>query len=77
MERNNLYSYGAADGATWKAVSFATVEVGISQVAKHIKEDYLTEGGAYFNGYSVQAMNKRYATDKEWSDKLMNMLKLK
>jgi hypothetical protein len=34
---------------------------------KYISENYLTAGGKYYNGVSIDGIGKRYATDPNWS----------
>lgn len=51
---------------------FSSKHESIMVTAKLIKEQYLTEGGNYFNGYSIQAVNIRYCpvNGTSWSDNI-------
>lgn len=73
MKYNNIFSFGAFDDNIYQAVRFDSIEQCIDHVAEYIKNEYLTEGGKYFNGYSIKDINKRYASDDEWYLKIMRM----
>lgn len=38
--------------------------------AKLLKNQYLTEGGSYFNGYSIWNVNEKYCEQKTWSNNI-------
>lgn len=70
-DKNNLFGYGAYDNSPYKmARKFETMDAGVFKVAKHLSENYLNENGKYFNGYDIESVGKRYATDKSWSKKV-------
>ncbi len=67
-EKNNVFGFQAYDASPYaSARSFATKAEGIDVVAKYISENYITTGGKYYNGVSIDGIGKRYATDPNWS----------
>jgi beta-N-acetylglucosaminidase/RNase P/RNase MRP subunit p29 len=73
--KNNLYGYGAYDVCPVTcAYYFPNVAGGIEFVAQRIKRDYLSSNGSFFNGYDLPGMNVMYATDKEWANKIANIM---
>ena len=67
-EKNNVFGFQAYDASPYaSARSFATKAEGVDTVAKYISENYLTSGGKYYNGVSIDGIGKRYATDPNWS----------
>ncbi|MNV28758.1 putative endo-beta-N-acetylglucosaminidase precursor [compost metagenome] len=72
--RNNLFGYQAYDSDTNSAKRFKTRKECILTVAKHLSENYLSENGAYYNGPTFKGVNVRYASDKEWTTKVENVL---
>ena len=59
--KNNLFGFGQLE--------FDTRADCIDHVARYLKEEYLTPGGAHFNGYTIEAINMSYNPDHpEWSD---------
>ncbi len=75
-DKNNLFGYGAYDEDPYKyAKSFSTVQNGIDIVASKISEDYLDEAGKYYNGKTTEGVNVRYATDKEWHNKIDKIIR--
>lgn len=66
--KNNLFGFQAYDSSPYaSARTYRTREESIDHVARYISQHYLTPGGAYFEGYSVEAMNVHYATDPNWA----------
>ena len=72
--RNNLFGYQAYDSNVNSAKHFDTKEEGILTVAKHLSDNYLTEGASYFNGYTLRDMNIRYASDEQWHQKITSVM---
>ena len=66
--KNNLFGYGAYDESLESAWNFRNWSICIRSVAVYILRDYLTEGGEYHNGYTVESVGQRYATDTEWAE---------
>ena len=48
----------------------------INVVAEALSKNYLTETGSFFNGYTVEAVNQKYATDKSWHEKVFSYMEL-
>lgn len=68
LTKNNLFGFQAYDASPFEsAKSFMTREEGIDTVAKYLSKNYLTPGGKYFRGYSIEAVNIHYATDPNWA----------
>lgn len=74
-EKNNLFGYRAYDSSPYKsAVSFKNYLQCIDVVMKHIQVDYLTLNGEYYNGPTLEGMNKKYATDPTWATKIRKIM---
>lgn len=73
-ERNNLFGYQAYDHDVNKAKHFKSGEEAIMTVARHLSRNYLTKGAMYFNGYTLKGINVRYASDKNWSNAITNII---
>lgn len=68
-EKNNIFGFQAYDSSPYaSAKTFATKAEGVDTVAKYISEAYLTVGGTYYNGVSIDSIGKKYATDPNWSN---------
>lgn len=69
QDKNNLFGYQAYDATPYESARrFASFGDGIDTVAANLAESYLKEDGTYFNGYSIDGINTRYATDKNWAN---------
>ncbi|MEG2786223.1 MAG: glucosaminidase domain-containing protein [Romboutsia sp.] len=73
VEDNNLTGYEVyKDNSEGKL--FSTQIESILQTAKHLRKNYLTEGGVYYNGLSVDAIQIQYCPDeglnKNWNGKV-------
>lgn len=73
VEDNNLTGYEVySDDSQGKL--FPSQTASILQTAKHLKENYLTEGAVYYNGLSVDAVQIKYCPDegkgKNWEGKV-------
>ncbi len=87
LDKNNLFGYMAYDSSAYSsAKSFTTYAEGIDLLARVLVKYYLNEKGAgiyggniadgrYYNGETVSAVNKRYASDKNWANKVYNIMK--
>ncbi len=74
--KNNLFGFQAYDRSPYaSAKKFNSIEEGIMEVAKYISKNYLNENGKYFNGYSIEGIGKRYATDPNWAKSIKDRLK--
>lgn len=81
-QKNNLFGYGAYDNSPYKsAYSFSNVSEGIDLIARVFVKYYLNPKGTkiysnekaigtYYNGSTLSGVNKRYATDKNWANKV-------
>lgn len=75
QDKNNLFGYMAYDNSPYaSAKHFETKDEAVLTVANHLATNYLTQGAKYFNGYTLEAMNVRYASDKEWNAKITNIM---
>ena len=78
--KKNLFGYGAYDSdPSGSAYTFQSYAEGIDLVARVFMKYYLnpqgtpiyggeTATGTYFEGATLSAVNKRYATDKNWAN---------
>jgi len=74
-EKSNLFGYKAYDSSPYEsAMSFASYWQCIDTVMKHVYANYLTPGGVYYNGPTLGGMNQKYASDKEWSNKIRKLM---
>lgn len=74
QKRNNLYGWNAVDSNPDNASSFASKKEATLYVASKLQSNYLTEGGAYYEGYSARAVDVHYCTDKAHADKIVNIV---
>jgi len=73
QSKQNLFGFMAYDASPFRsAKSYATFEESIDDVAGFLKAQYLSDKGKYYNGTSVDAVNKKYATDSNWSAAIQN-----
>ncbi len=71
QEKNNLFGFQAYDSSPYaSAAKFSTKADSVDYVAKYLSESYLTPGGTYYNGVSIDSIGKRYATDTAWAEKV-------
>lgn len=69
VDKNNVFGFQAYDNSPYESArTFASKQEGVDHVAKYISEAYLTPGGTYYNGVSIDSIGKRYATDPNWSN---------
>ena len=65
QDKNNLFGHGAYNDSPYdSAFSFGSKKESIDSIAKTLKASYLTEGGSFFNGYTLRDVNVRYAVVK-------------
>ena len=81
-QKNNLFGYGAYDNSPYKsAYNFSNVSEGIDLIARVFVKYYLNPKstsiysnekaiGTYYNGPTISGVNKRYATYKNWANKV-------
>ncbi len=75
-ERNNIFGYKAYDSDPNKTEWFSSKEECILVVAKHLSENYLVADGKYYNGTTLEEVNKRYASDESWYLKVNNVMEV-
>jgi hypothetical protein len=70
--KRNLFGYGAYDRNPWRyATRFRSYRQGILTVARKIREGYLSPDGRYWYRFTtLRAMNRYYASDVRWADKI-------
>ena len=85
--KNNLFGYGAVDSNPYGgAYSFSSYNEGIDLLARVFVKYYLNPSGAsiydgniangkYYSGNTLQAVNKRYASDKNWANSVFKWMK--
>jgi beta-N-acetylglucosaminidase len=67
-KKNNIMSICAYDWSpVSSATSYKTRTDCILRGAELLKKNYLTKGGKYFNGATLEGVNKKYASDKGWA----------
>lgn len=74
VKRNNLYGWGAVDSNPDLAKHFETKYSATMFVASKLKQNYLTEGGAYHEGYSARSVDVHYCSDKKHADKIVSCI---
>ena len=86
LNKKNLFGYGAYDSSPYSSsYSFSTYAEGIDLIARVLVKYYLnpsgtsiyggeTASGKYYNGNTVSAVNKKYATDKNWANKVYSYM---
>ncbi len=75
-QKHNLFGFQAYDNSPYKsAKSFDSYEQGIFHVADYLKKNYLSVDGKYYNGTTLNAIGKNYATDPKWSQKVEAIMK--
>jgi beta-N-acetylglucosaminidase len=68
QNKNNLFGFTAYDETPLKSATyFSSFEESIDKFAKLISREYLNRDGIYFEGYTIEDINKNYATDPNWS----------
>lgn len=74
-DKNNLFGFAAYDRSPYSSArTFATKEQGIDHVAAYLSEHYLTEGGKYYGGATLEGVGKRYATDPNWANAIKQIM---
>lgn len=69
--KKNLFGFNAVDNDPYNlATDFKDERDSIFTVARHLKNEYLSEEGKYYNGVSTNGIGKLYATDPDWSKKV-------
>ncbi len=75
-QKHNLFGFQAYDNNPYQsAKTFDSFEQGIFHVADYLKKNYLSVDGKYYNGTTLSAIGKNYATDPQWSQKVEAIMK--
>lgn len=86
VDKKNLFGYGSYDRDPYNAsYMFESYQYGIETVAKTLVKNYLnpagtsiydgeTATGAYYNGPNIEAVNVRYASDQNWSNRIFEIM---
>ena len=87
INKNNLFGYGAYDSNPYNgAYTFSNFSESIDLISRVLVKYYLNPAGTniyggekavgtYFNGYTISAINTKYATDKNWANKVYSYMK--
>lgn len=85
-DKNNLFGYGSYDETPYESsFEFESYSEGIDTVARSLVKYYLNPSGTkiydgetaaawYYNGPTLQGVNTRYASDKEWYKKVYSYM---
>lgn len=85
--KKNLFGYGAYDMSAYaSAYSYNGYAAGIDMISRVLVKHYLNPKGTsiyngevatgkYYNGCTLAGVNKKYATDKKWSDGVYTWMK--
>ena len=86
QDKKNLFGYGAYDSTPYESsYEFETYEEGIDLVARVLTKYYLNPIGTkiynnetalatYYNGPRLEDVNKRYASDEDWHEKVYSYM---
>lgn len=69
-EKNNLFGWTGQNGYQ----QFESRKDCILTVAQRLRELYLTPGGRYFHGYTVEAVNRCYNGRPEWEKAVVGIM---
>ena len=69
-KRNNLFGWQAYDNDLDKTKYFESKGECILFVAERLKTLYLNENGMFHNGYTMESISSRYASDKDHAKKV-------
>lgn len=86
-DKKNLFGFGAYDWSPYEsAVTFETYANGIDTVANWLSKNYVNASGTilpngeiangkYYNGPTVSGVNKKYASDTNWANRVFTIMK--
>ncbi len=87
LNKRNLFGYGANDANPYGgAYTFSSYSEGIDLIARVLMKYYLNPAGTtiydnqkatgeYYNGSTLSAVNKRYASDSNWASSVYSHMK--
>lgn len=74
-DKKNLFGFGAYDKDPYRyARTFQSYAECIDVVAAYIADNYLNPVGKYYHGPNLIGMNKKYATDRKWAEKIARLM---
>lgn len=74
-EKKNLFGYKAYDrDPINSAQDFESYEDAINTVAEALSKNYLTPTGSFYYGTTLEAVNKKYASDSGWHEKVFSYM---
>lgn len=74
ITKNNITGFQAYDNATHMAKIFSSYSDCILHTAKHLSDNYLNEGGKYYNEPTLAGVNTKYSSSDEWGNKINNIM---
>lgn len=72
--RNNIFGWNAVDSNPGKASYFISKTECVMFVAEKLNNNYLSENGCYFEGYTAKDIDKHYCTDKQHANKIIKII---
>ena len=76
-DKNNLFGFGAFDHDPYnQAYTFSSYHDGTITVASYLSRNYLSTGGRFYCGNTLQGINTHYATDIYWADRVSHMMQV-
>ena len=72
--RNNIFGWNAVDSNPGKASYFTSKTECVMFVAEKLSNNYLSEDGCYFEGYTAKDIDKHYCTDKQHANKIIKII---
>ena len=77
QDKHNLFGYGADDMNPYgDASGFPSFEACIDYVAARVSTEYLSRGGAHYNGPTLRGMHAHYATDPRWASNIVQVARV-
>lgn len=88
QDKHNLFGYGSYDSTPYESsFEFDTYAESIETVAKSLVKYYLNPAGTkiydgetasawYYNGPTLEGVNQRYASDKDWHTKVYSYMEM-
>jgi len=74
VNQNNLGGITAPRNSVTAFRSFDSKSECVMYMAQLLGEQYLTDGGKFFNGYTLADINKKYSVSKNWSTKVSEIM---
>ena len=85
LDKGNFFGWGAYDGSAYEsAITFYNMSDGIEAVCSGLKNNYVTEGGMWYQwiidrGYNpatIEGIGARYAGDPNWAKKVKKFMNI-